>query len=212
MTRRAILGAVTRQQVVALIALAAACCLLGGCVKVQKKIVVQASPETVAPQIAGARWSQTALPVHYCLDPDNGFESADVLEQLLDKAFSAWGVPTHSDGICSGPVSTDNRRNEISWAPLSQPGSEISEAGKTSLRYRIPQAGTAQIVEADIEIDNNAPGERRNQECLYTTILHETGHFLGLHHLEGGTIMAPVVTECIQDLTPSDRAALSALY
>ncbi|HEX5369636.1 MAG TPA: matrixin family metalloprotease [Dehalococcoidia bacterium] len=171
-----------------------------------------ASPETVAPEINGARWPQTSIPVHYCLDPDNGYIGGDVVLQLLAKAFSTWGVPTKSDGTCSGPASTDDGRNEISWAGLSQPGSGLTEAGKTSLRYRIPSRGTAQIIEADIELDNNTPRSRRDKECLYTTILHETGHFLGLHHLGSGTIMAPVVTECAQDLTPEDKQALSELY
>ncbi len=198
--------------IVALLAAVLSCLLLTACVKLEQRVVVRASPETVAPELQGSRWPQTSIPIHYCLDPDNGFESTDVVLQLLARAFSAWGVPTVSDGICTAPVSTNDGRNEISWTRLSQTGAELTEAGKASLRYRIPTTGTAQIVEADIEIDNNAPRSRRNQDCLYTTILHETGHFLGLHHLETGTIMAPVVTDCLQNLTPSDKQALSTLY
>lgn len=198
--------------IVALLAAALSCLLLTACVTVKHRVAVQTSPETVSPEIEGARWLQTSIPIHYCLDPDNGFESADVVLQLLEKAFTAWGVPTVSDGICTGPVSTADGRNEISWTKLSQTGADLTEAGKASLRYRIPTTGAAQIIEADIEIDNNAPRSRRNQDCLYTTILHETGHFLGLHHLATGTVMAPIVTDCLQNLTPPDKQAISQLY
>ncbi len=196
----------------ALLAAGLTCVLLTACVTVQRKVDIQASPETVSPELQDARWPQASIPIHYCLDPDNGFEDSGVVLRLLAKAFSAWGVPTVSDGVCNGPVSTDDDRNEISWTKLSQTGSDLTEAGKASLRYRILPGGTAQIIEADIQIDNNAPKSRRNQDCLYTTILHETGHFLGLHHLATGTVMAPIVTNCLQDLTPADEQELSQLY
>lgn len=189
-----------------------ACCVLAACNQIETKVVVQSSPESIPSEIAGARWPENKLPVHYCLDPDGGFLSADDVLQLIARAFDAWGVAAASDGICDGAVAPANGRNEFSWAQLSQKGAELSEAGKTNLRYRLPEGGIAQIIEADIQIDSNAPKSRRNADCLYTTLLHETGHFLGLHHLSSSAVMSPVVTECIQVLTPEDQQALVALY
>jgi hypothetical protein len=42
--------------------------------------------------------------------------------------------------------------------------------------------------------------------------LHETGHVLGLPHLGADTVMAPVITDCIDAPTPADLAERDAMY
>jgi hypothetical protein len=67
-------------------------------------------------------------------------------------------------------------------------------------------------VEADITIDTAPPAEFRGGDCLYSTLLHETGHFLGLEHLPAPAVMASETSTCLGTLTGADREALRARY
>jgi len=63
-----------------------------------------------------------------------------------------------------------------------------------------------------VTIEREPARGRDGIECLYTTLLHETGHVFGVPHLEASTVMSPVITDCLQALTPADIAAIEALY
>lgn len=191
-----------------LLLLLLACLTLAGCTTITTRIEV--TPGTVPPQIRGASWPD--LPVSYCVAQDEGFVSHDELVDLTQQAFERWQVETVYEGTCSGLVAGANGRNEIYFGEIGHEGSRINEAGNTHLRYRNVLSGGTQIVEADIVLDRNPPSEQRSSDCLFTTLLHETGHFLGVQHQATPAVMAPVINECLQELTQTDRQAIDELY
>lgn len=161
-----------------------------------------------------ARWS--TLPVHYCLaHSEGGFVSDEVLARLLVRAFEEWGVSASYDGECRDSAKEGNGRNEVQWSSLGPADGATRQAGQTQLRH-IECAPCSSpesfIIEADVSIDPNPPPARRNQACLFTTLLHEVGHVLGVPHLPPPAVMAPVLTSCPQELTDADLRALADLY
>ena len=181
---------------------------------------VPPTPTSVLPPNPDAllRWDK--LPVHYCIDETNqGFLGPLALTALVERALAAWGVPTVDDGACAGGTQQGDGINEIGWGvPATQAGGRGSfEAGVTLLRSTecvssCDPADRVQLVEADIVIDRNPPRPFRNEACAYSTVLHETGHFLGLDHLPAPAVMAAETSSCPQALTAADHAALVQRY
>jgi hypothetical protein len=177
-------------------------------------VVVTAEPQ--AAELQGARWQK--LPIEYCIVKSSaGFTSTDEFRSLTSRAFAAWGVEVVDDGACGGDISRQDGVNEIGWGvPVEAQGGN-EEAGFTRILYRQCSGGCAngapnRIVEADIIISDDPPERWQTSRCLYSTLLHETGHFLGVPHLDSPAIMAPASSECPQELTQMDRDALRLLY
>jgi hypothetical protein len=165
------------------------------------------------------RWDR--FPVHYCIDESTaGFISTEQFVALVDRAFSTWGVPHVDDGSCAKPLQDGDGVNEIGWGiPPGQPASHgrVFEAGVTIVHSSecvidCNPADLIRLTETDIIIDRNAPREFRTVSCVFSTLLHETGHFLGLQHLPPPAVMAAQSSSCPQTLTDADRAALLARY
>ncbi len=163
------------------------------------------------------RWDN--LPVHYCVDvASSGFVPDAAFTQLVEQAFVAWGVPTVDDGACYQNMQDDNV-NEIGWGTppgAPPPGSNVTEAGVTLTSYRECRAACdddpVRVVEADIIIEQAPPRRFRTRDCLYSTLLHETGHFLGLAHLPSPAVMAAESSGCLTRLSQADIDALLARY
>lgn len=164
------------------------------------------------------RWSE--LPVHYCVsDSSEGFVPFDEFALLVKQAFAAWGVASVDDGGCGPPVD-DDRVNTIGWDQLQNADAaapDVYEAGVTQTRYSECTSGcgfgeTVELVEADVRIDTEPPRRFRTRACLYSTVLHEVGHFLGLEHLPAPAVMAAETTTCADTLTDIDLAALRLRY
>ena len=68
------------------------------------------------------------------------------------------------------------------------------------------------LLEADIIIEKSAPRDFRSARCLYSTLLHETGHFLGIQHLPPPAVMQPETSDCPTKLTAADTAEVVARY
>ncbi len=181
---------------------------------------VPATPTSVLPPNPDGLLRWDTLPVHYCIDEsDQGFLSETVFIDLVHRAFADWGVPTTDDGACAGPSQEGDGVNEIGWG--SPEGERVRrrsfEAGVTLLRSNECVSNCnpddrVHLVEADIIIDRNPPSPFHTQACVYSTLLHETGHFLGLEHLPAPAVMAAETSSCPQELTPADRAALVDRY
>lgn len=165
------------------------------------------------------RWA--SLPVSFCISGggDGGYEPAGVFIDAVERAFTAWGLAWHDDGTC-GPIGSGDGVSAIGWGLLD---------GNTSRRQRVYEAGLTEvnssectagcdendkvkITEADITIDSAAPREFRSETCLYSTMLHEVGHFFGLEHLNPPAVMAAQTSGCPSVLTTPDRAALAERY
>lgn len=163
------------------------------------------------------RWD--VVPVRYCLSTtESGYVADEDFTALVERAFATWGVPSVDTGAC-GAIVQDDGVNEVGWGTLNtgDASGDVFEAGLTSLRSRRCTAGCdaddlIRIVEADISIDSAPPREFRNRRCLYSTLLHETGHFLGLDHLPPPAIMAAETSVCLDAPAAADREALLARY
>ncbi len=163
------------------------------------------------------RWR--AFPIRYCVASQEGYVTDAELMDAAARAFAAWGVPVDYTGVCDG-TALDDDLNEIGWGTLNRgvatEGTSY-EAGVTDTRYQRCTADCdpddrVHTVEADITIDSAPPHEFRNTACLYATLLHETGHFLGIEHLPPPAVMAAETQDCLQQLTPADIDALRARY
>jgi hypothetical protein len=169
-----------------------------------------ASPDVTA-QLP--RWSE--LPIRYCIA---GFPSTgrvtEAFENLIQRAFTDWGVASVYDGVCAGQPTEGNGVNEVGWAALGSPRSSAAglyEAGET----RKELMGTT-IVEADILLDPTAylqPDTARDRTlCVFSTVLHEVGHLLGLEHSPPPSVMQTGTTECPAVLSAADRATVAERY
>ena len=164
------------------------------------------------------RWD--SLPVHFCISAGGGgYVTNQQFVEDVQRAFDAWGLPSQDDGAC-GPVAPDDGKNEIGWGSLaanSDPGGRTYEAGLTQTVTRECTANCdpndrIRLSEADITIDSEPPREFRSEACLYSTVLHETGHFLGLGHLPLPDVMAAKTSGCPTELSSADRAAMRDRY
>ena len=174
---------------------------------------MQATPEPVPTQILGARWPET--PIAFCIvrQGPEGYVDHETFVILARRAIEAWGLPTAFQGDCGGPITPDNGANEIGWGDLPGDPEGLTEAGETHIRYRSDRlGGPPDIIEADVTIERRPARGRDTEECLYTTLLHEAGHVFGVPHLTMSNVMAPIIADCIQELTPADHAALDELY
>ena len=186
--------------------------LLTACIEIRSETPVEVTPGTVPPEIRDARWPET--PVSYCTVPgEDGFVDYETFVRLTQEAVAAWGVPTTYEGDCSEGITAGNGTNQIGWGDLGGAPNSVNEAGNTNIRYRSRLDGQPpDIIEADITIERQPTSGRDTEECLYTTLLHESGHLFGLPHLDQSTVMSTVITECRQELTPADRNAIEELY
>jgi Matrixin len=171
-------------------------------------------PQETSTNATSSRWRTT--PVQYCIVPSTtGIVTHDRLVTLIGHAFDQWGVESAYQGPCAGPGSEGNGRNEVYWGSLGSSEGPTQRAGEAQLRYvscDICQGAGSYIVEADLVIHPDPPASRRNEACVFTTLLHEVGHMLGAPHVAPTAVMASVMDTCPQQLTEADLRSIAHLY
>lgn len=163
------------------------------------------------PLATRARWSE--LPVRYCLDRTiDGYVNDAVFAAAVQRSFDRWGVPAESTGECAATIRVGDGVSSIGWGFR---GDGEDWLGRTraigSCEYFCSWNERSAIAEADLWIEP-MPAERyTNVDCLDDLMLHEVGHFIGLHHLETG-VMAPGGVCSGEEFTSGDLAALFDRY
>lgn len=164
------------------------------------------------------RWDQ--FPVDYCVDDRlTGYVPQADFAALVADAFAEWGVPVHQTAPCTSAVTDNDGRNQIGWGSPDRLSDRprAYEAGLTLTHYaecieRCDPNDPVKLIEADIIIDRDPPGRFANERCLFSTLLHETGHFLGLDHLPPPAIMQTETSACPVALTSADEEAVLGRY
>ncbi len=142
------------------------------------------------------------LPISYCVNPANAPKDSAGNPLLSDEdfvadvraAFQTWeDVPSSSvkfrfDGVCDSDPNADwDKVSAIGWGRLHD-GNDLGVTyRKTSEAAYLRGGASKEIFEADVIINRGAIAVVRSPEMyvnviLPATLLHETGHLLGLSH------------------------------
>jgi predicted Zn-dependent protease len=142
-----------------------------------------------------------------------------VWQHLIEQAFARWaavsGLTFEEVPDATGPASAADIR--IGWGNF---GATASVIGETSLRY------DAGAILPDVIVRFENPGERPlivspsgeliysgTGSSLYTLVLHEIGHALGLGHSdEFSAVMYPIILSGTRDLGQSDINGIRTIY
>lgn len=137
------------------------------------------------------RWSTTQMPLRIFIDPHPAMAGRDghsKLERELFLAMRQWEVA--SLGLIrfrlldsSLPAERENADILVTWTdtPVAGREFEVGHTDRQTLGSRITQATITLLTQP--AIDAHLSPERRKYR-LIATILHETGHALGLEHAE----------------------------
>lgn len=161
-----------------------------------------------------------SFPIHYCWAQPPSGRVTPALVALTERAFQTWSVSTSYDGVCAGQAKLGDGANEIAFGALTNSAdiaAGMQEAGVTLVDCidRTGADGCA-LAEADIILDYQAyvsVPDVDQAQCLLSTLIHETGHFLGLDHRAPPSVMQAVRSEtCPIQLFPADRLAFRDRY
>lgn len=127
------------------------------------------------------------------------------LNELLESVYQQWSLAT---GLTITPAHQGARADIlIEYAEPISPGS-LAHA-------QFPCGGTAKMflnqdfdwsrARSDLDADSRS-------KLLYTALLHEAGHTLGLHHIEDSSAVMAMPVPATTELTDVDIAAARRLY
>ncbi len=133
------------------------------------------------------------------------------LDSLVDQAEAQWENAVGTEiwemepGYSLGSASGNNIRWSNSFA--AETGYDANSTLAVAIRY---QSGTY-VVKTEIILNGNMWALRNNiNNMLYTTILHELGHTIGLGHSDQYAVMYPSLNN-LSSLTSDDYTAINAV-
>ena len=174
-----------------------------------------------------AKWPDDALPVAIGYNAD-GAPAGLAVESVLASVMDVWsaagghrfrfvfgGVSARDIGSCISVGARDGF-NTVAWRNL--PTGTLGVTCSIFATDRV--TGGARIIEADMQLATGVKWSAAGQTPLdsfdlFSTVLHELGHVLGLDHsAEQNAVMRPSTSRGRQDrtLTPDDLAGLRAVY
>lgn len=187
---------------------------------------VEAQPDVSAAYAANKRWSAADIPVEVrynaAYDPP-GIDGASVAAWAMDQWNQATGQSFSwmNGGSTDVFVTSNCSQNEpdtvntVRFSALLDGG----VLGLTCTIFTGPPGEISRMIEFDMQLstkinwstDTPTPGNRYD---LYTVMLHEFGHALGLGHSHSGTVMQPLLGygEQMRVLQTDDLDGLRFLY
>lgn len=175
--------------------------------------------------VTGAEWSETNVSFSYLPDgtSTSGYESSlyamldsiaptEVWQREFARALQTWSnvsslnfhavLDDGSSSGTSGSAQGDSRFGDIRLGahPLS---------GYVAWAYFPSSSNT---IGGDITLDPSFNLQIGGYPDLYSILLHESGHALGLNHSTSGTVMYGTITAVYPGLTADDIAGIQAIY
>lgn len=162
-------------------------------------------------------WTENKLPIKVCISSGDGVPGyRPQFNQMIRNAFDCW-CQASADKLSWQEVSDPKSADVVvGWTDQPTQRANGTEAGETNAYARLDQAsGRGIIYGAKMSILTELSGQPFTDQFMDKTILHETGHALGLqgHSPVRTDIMYYAINNDQQAaLTARDRATMAHLY
>lgn len=177
--------------------------------------------------LSEARWSTSALPVQYRVNPATAPSTIGAAGAVtsVDQGFASWSAPACTSWRTTNAGTTSrtrgvagDRENSILWISGTWP-SELGPVDRViGVTTPVYNPSTRLMIDADIQFNNvgftwSLTGVRGTVDTV-SIATHEEGHFLGLDHSanSAAVMYASYPGGIKRDLTGDDIAGVCTLY
>ena len=167
--------------------------------------------------VTGYEWADTDVSVSFIpgelFDELDAIAPTEVWQGEFDRALQTWAdvspltfhfvADTGAPSGASGDVQGDPRFGDIRLGAAPRTDSYVAYAYYPS---------TWSTLGGDISLNSGVTFHVGTPLDLYSALLHEIGHSIGLGHSTSDTIMSPYISGVYTTLTPDDIAGVQAIY